>query len=49
MKRKVLGRMDFRGPEAGWTWPPVQADAIERTRAGKARFVINNSLERQRG
>ena len=34
MKRKVLGRMDFRGPEAGWTWPPVQADAIEPTRAG---------------
>ncbi len=34
MTRKVLGRMGFRGPEAGWTWPPEPADAVKAIRAG---------------
>ena len=34
MTRKILGRMGFRGPEAGWTWPPEPADAVKAIRAG---------------
>ena len=29
MRRVILSRMDFRGPTAGWTWPPKPKEAIQ--------------------